>query len=307
MSVAPLPLTFVSVDSLVQTAINTYTVTFTINVNAQLVNGAWPTGNDNITLSLIPWTPLTTSPLNPANGTQYNYTDRDSVPGTRVDNVNVSYFYAPGITLSSPTRPYTTFTSPFNATCTATLTDTYTPSTNYSASRQWLVSFFIANGAALSSSNYVRIVYGQAIAMCFLKGTFIRTPVGDTLVEDLKDGDDVITVGTIEDNLVERPHEPTTKQIKYIYHSLKTDMDEETRPVRVSADALGPGLPSTDLSLSKHHGIIEDGKLVAIRHLVNGTTIKRVEEAESAEYFHIKMDEHSVLIANGIRTESMLG
>ena len=50
--------------------------------------------------------------------------------------------------------------------------------------------------------------------------------------------------------------------------------------------------------------MVLDGMLVPAENLVNGTTVTKIVRVESLEYFHIELDSHDVLIAEGAESES---
>ncbi len=79
----------------------------------------------------------------------------------------------------------------------------------------------------------------------------------------------------------------------------------ETNPVRVMKGAFGDGLPIRDLILSPGHAVFVDGVLVPVGPLVNGATIVQ-EEVESVRYFHVELDAHDVILAEGLPCESYL-
>ena len=48
----------------------------------------------------------------------------------------------------------------------------------------------------------------------------------------------------------------------------------------------------------------EDEVLVAARDLINGSGVRRDMAAKSVTYFHLMLEDHHVLVANGVETES---
>ena len=76
-------------------------------------------------------------------------------------------------------------------------------------------------------------------------------------------------------------------------------------PVRVRAGAFGPGLPARDLWLSPQHAIYDEGVLVPAKLLVNGSTVTQ-EPVARVEYFHVKLERHDLLVAEGLACESYL-
>ena len=77
------------------------------------------------------------------------------------------------------------------------------------------------------------------------------------------------------------------------------------QPVRVAAHAFGPGHPKRDLVLSPDHAVFVEDVLIPIRHLVNGSTIVRIEP-DAITYYHVELPQHDVLFAEGLAAESYL-
>lgn len=136
---------------------------------------------------------------------------------------------------------------------------------------------------------------------CFVSGTRILTERGEVAVEDLREGDRVVTV---EDE------GQTVRQVRWIGHrqiDLAIHPDPEMMsPIRIRCDAIGENIPHRDLLVSADHAIFIDGKLIPARMLVNGTTIVKETCARKVHYFHIELDRHSVLFAEGLTAESYL-
>lgn len=145
---------------------------------------------------------------------------------------------------------------------------------------------------------------GDYAPVCFTTGTRIRTTRGDVAVENLRVGDHAVTVsGAI------RP-------IAWIGHRDLTGRDgalpHQQQPVRVRAGAFGPGLPARTLSLSPGHPVLvgagadgEGGHLVPIMCLINGTSIAR-QPTPAVTYWHVELDRHDILLAEGLPAESYL-
>ena len=136
---------------------------------------------------------------------------------------------------------------------------------------------------------------------CFLKGTSIRTVIGDRKIEDLAVGD---LLPTMFGGL---------RRIQWIGHYpfKKSDPSKpwakETLPVRIARSALGPNVPSADLYVTALHSLLIDGVLVPAEALVNGTTIIRYEpEGNELEFLHIKLETHDVVYAQGALAETLL-
>jgi Hint domain len=137
---------------------------------------------------------------------------------------------------------------------------------------------------------------------CFLKGTKILTAEGERKIEDLAVGD---LMPTMFGGL--RP-------VQWIgrYPIKKSDPSKpwvkDVLPVRIARSALGPNLPHADLYVTGYHSLLIDGVLAPAAMLINGTTIVRDEEREydELEYFHVKLESHDVIYAEGVPAETLL-
>jgi hypothetical protein len=134
---------------------------------------------------------------------------------------------------------------------------------------------------------------------CFAAGTRIRTARGDVPVESLREGDAVLTAR----------EGGRRAPVRWIGHRrvapARHPRPWDVNPIRVRAGALGPGQPSRDLLLSPDHALFLDGLLVRARDLLNGATVVQ-EAAERITYFHVELDRHDVLFAEGAPAESFL-
>jgi len=72
----------------------------------------------------------------------------------------------------------------------------------------------------------------------------------------------------------------------------------------VRAGAVAEGVPTRDLWLSPGHALFIDGTLIAVEHLINGLTVTQSQDVDFVEYFHIELDTHDVLFAEGAAAES---
>jgi len=78
--------------------------------------------------------------------------------------------------------------------------------------------------------------------------------------------------------------------------------------VRVAAAAFGDNRPARDLWLSPGHGVcvnLIDDVFVPVGQLINGATIAQVEVPE-VTYWHVELESHDVLLAEGLPAESYL-
>jgi hypothetical protein len=137
---------------------------------------------------------------------------------------------------------------------------------------------------------------------CFLKGTTIRTVSGARKIEDLAIGDLLPTMfgGLRPVQWIGRyPRKKSDPSKPWVKNAL---------PVRIARSALAPDLPRADLYVTAAHSLLIDGVLVPAEMLINGTTIIRYEasETDELEYFHIRLESHDVVYAEGVPAETLL-
>ncbi len=135
------------------------------------------------------------------------------------------------------------------------------------------------------------------IIVCFYPGTSIATPAGAVAVETLQPGDLVLTANG-------------AKPVRWLGRSdISTRFADPLRalPIRIKTGALGGGLPLRDLLVSPDHALFIDGILAQAGALVNGTSIIRERNVPAQfSYYHIELDSHELLLAEGALTESFV-
>ncbi len=144
-------------------------------------------------------------------------------------------------------------------------------------------------------------VIGGSGGVCFAKGTSIRTVAGESPVEALRRGD---LLPTIDGDALpvqwigKRVHARPPARI----------WPADLLPIRIGRSALADNVPHRDLYVSAAHCFFLEGMLIEARELINGRTIQRCAvEADTIEYFHIKLECHSIIYAEGAPAESLLG
>jgi hypothetical protein len=136
---------------------------------------------------------------------------------------------------------------------------------------------------------------------CYAAGTRILTASGERTVESLMKDDIVLTLADGE--LIARPvHWVGRRRIDLTAHP----RPEAVAPVRIQRGAFADDMPHRDLLVSPDHAIFVDGKLICARQLVNGSTIRQEMGWTSVEYFHVELDSHAILVAEGLPAESYL-
>ncbi|MEO9191985.1 MAG: Hint domain-containing protein [Acetobacteraceae bacterium] len=141
----------------------------------------------------------------------------------------------------------------------------------------------------------------EILVTCFVEGTRILSPRGEVAVERLSEGD---LVSVFEDGVqVQRPVRWIGRRRIDIGAHPQPDL---VRPIRIRQGACAENVPRRDLLVSPDHAILLDGVLIPARLLVNGATIVQDATPESVHYCHVELDRHSVLLAEGLATESYL-
>jgi len=138
---------------------------------------------------------------------------------------------------------------------------------------------------------------------CFLKGTLIGTPGGPRKIEDLASGDLVNTLsGAI------RPIQ-FLSACSYRKSDPSRDWVADVMPVLIRKSAISDNVPNRDLYLTRLHCLYLDGMLVPVGDLINGKTIAlwRAEHLSELAYFHVKLESHDLIYAEGVPCESLLG
>jgi hypothetical protein len=134
---------------------------------------------------------------------------------------------------------------------------------------------------------------------CFMPGTRIATPYGPRTVESLEPGDKVLTANGDD------------RDVKWIGKQFidTTRMHPAAvNPICISAGALAAGLPERDLLLSPDHAVEIDGLLINASALINGTSIYQIRgmPSEGFVYYHVEVEAHELLLAEGVAAESFL-
>ncbi len=144
---------------------------------------------------------------------------------------------------------------------------------------------------------------------CFCDGTTIQTPEGPVAIEALRVGDLVETL------------DRGAKPIRWIgcrkVSASELAENERLRPVRISSGALGPGIPSKDLYVSRQHRMLlrsdvaQDMRwpsdvLVAAIKLTVLPGIEVEDRRRELVYYHILLDGHDVVMAHDTPAETLL-
>jgi hypothetical protein len=134
-----------------------------------------------------------------------------------------------------------------------------------------------------------------AARKCFLRGTKIRTLTGYQPVERLSVGDVLPTAFSGPSPIREIKHFRHEKQGR------NEPWSPDVMPIRIRASAIEDNIPRADLYVSAPHSLYIDGVLVPAWNLINGTSVTRddARHLDVIEYFHIILDQHDVIDAEG--------
>ena len=138
---------------------------------------------------------------------------------------------------------------------------------------------------------------GGAITACFAAGTRVTTEVGEISVERLDTGTRIRSAfgGAVPVQWIGQ------RNTDCLHHPRPWDV----WPVRVVRHAFAQNQPARDLLLSPDHALYLDHKLVPVRYLLNGASIRQ-EEVDRVQYFHVELPAHDVIFAEGLPVESYL-
>lgn len=144
---------------------------------------------------------------------------------------------------------------------------------------------------------------------CLTNGTRVETDKGQVLVEDLQLGARILCA--------DGSYSVLKMVLRKAVAQAEFQMNEKLAPVRITAGALGRGLPQVDLLVSRQHRMLMQSRivermfnvpsvLVAAIRMVDIPGIYVDQNADDLEYFHLLLDSHSVIFAEGAPTESFL-
>jgi glycosyltransferase involved in cell wall biosynthesis len=173
---------------------------------------------------------------------------------------------------------------------------------NTSGGTDTLTNITLASGevptATFGTTTFEGNSYGYIQMACYCRGTLILTPAGEVPVESLAIGDKVMTVSG------------EAKPVKWIgrrsYTGWLAAGNPKAMPVHLKPGSLADGVPRRDLWVSPEHAIYIDGSLVPAALLANGVSIVETNGLDEIHYFHIELDAHDVIVAEGALAETFI-
>lgn len=165
------------------------------------------------------------------------------------------------------------------------------------------VQFLDNTGAVIGTMTFTDI---EKVIPCFTPGSLIVTARGEVPVEQLEEGDQVLTRDS--------GYQPIRWIGRRDLSAAELRAHPNFAPVRIATGALAPDLPQRDMLVSPQHRMLFTGYraemlfgehevLVAATHL---TALPGVERAmpEGVSYIHLMFDRHEIVRADGAWSES---
>ena len=158
-----------------------------------------------------------------------------------------------------------------------------------------------------SGSSINRLTEEPTGVICFTQGTQLLTPDGPRLVEDLVEGDKVLTKDDGPQDILWIGSRRMSGARLYAM--------PELRPVRIRSGAINGDCPEPDLIVSPRHRIVLKGDiaralfgtpevLIKAEDLMDDRGILIDRSLTEVTYVHILLPRHQVVWANGVETES---
>lgn len=143
--------------------------------------------------------------------------------------------------------------------------------------------------------------------ICYATGTLIDTPHGPRRVETLRAGDQVLTLDHGAQTLLWTRTDDQALQ----------NAEAHSKPVLISAGALGPNRPTHDLIVSPQHRILVGGQgqieeaftdecFAPAKALTDLRGVRLMKGKRAITWVHFACARHEVVFANGCASESLL-
>lgn len=165
------------------------------------------------------------------------------------------------------------------------------------------------NGTAVIDTHQVTITIFGENEVCFVRGTEILTDIGPRRIETLRVGDLVMT----RDNGLQPLRWITASKVP---HDRRRG-NSQLAPIAIAPDTFAPGVPNKTLRVSPQHRLLlegpqvdlllaQDAALASAKNLLNGDSIYECgDEIAELEYWHLVLDQHEVVFANGCPAETL--
>ena len=171
----------------------------------------------------------------------------------------------------------------------------------------------VINGSLLSTNGAIFLdtntITDTDIIICYLKGTKILTKDGYKNIEDMVLGDEVSIFGNIQDEreIVNNSNGENSLKVIFIGTFSRSNLTDQSKPIIIKAGSFGENIPFNDIGVSPLHRIIVNNKMFRAIDLINNNNIYQSEDYETVTYYHFELETHSVVNANGLLSESLIG
>jgi hypothetical protein len=145
-----------------------------------------------------------------------------------------------------------------------------------------------------------------AVVICYAKGTNILTKRGYVPIETITEDDSLAIIGTFNEKVAELNSGISYRPVKWCSSFTVNNLNNLTMPICIKKHALGKNQPFEDLYVSPAHGILIGKKLIFAQHLINEKTIFQYYPLDEVTYYHVELQDHSAILANGIISETFL-
>lgn len=142
------------------------------------------------------------------------------------------------------------------------------------------------------------IINSREIKDCLFEGTRILTYNGYRPIENLKKGDKVMVLQN--GYFIPKPIKWIGKHV----HNIDSNNKLSSSPVRIKKSAIAENVPNRDLLITPGHSIFINDLLIESLKLANGKTIYQDYSFNIVKYYHIKLDKHYIMNAEGVLLES---
>ncbi|MFT9363920.1 MAG: Hint domain-containing protein [Gluconobacter sp.] len=287
--------------------INLINATLGSATNALAINGGTVNLSQDSSLFLYPGENINTINVDPntvntvyveANGFLHN--DSSNAQGVVINGVSANTHFGISGVSSAPTAATYTPNADGSYTLQVTLADGRLLTFGNIHTADGFVP--ATNASIVQDGTNGWVVEDNGNAPCFLAGSMIRTPEGDVAVETLRLGSTVLAF--VNGETVER--KVTWAGRSHMIAKAGLADAEAGYPVRIMQGALAEGVPYKDMLVTPEHCLFINGGFIPARMLVNGRSVVYDRTIAVYDYFHVETAEHSVIMADGMMTESYL-
>ena len=181
---------------------------------------------------------------------------------------------------------------------------------------------FNVTGRFLSSTGNIIIKntsFLTNIVACYLEGSLVL--VFNSLtncqeykkIEDICNEDKICIFGKVINNSNFKLCDMYYDNILFLGKKIIRNPDKTAYPICFSKNCLGENLPFEDLQISHQHRIIINNEFIIAKYIFHAKIIKYdykdikyFKKKQMIIYYHIECKEHSIIMVNGILTETLL-